>query len=129
MEVQEGKETGIEFQVIGCAMRVLNAIGHGLREKTYERGMIVELSLEGFEVADQVHFDVEYRGHTIDTYVPDLMLKGALIIEVKTVEAIIDEHLGQVINYLKITGIQKGLILNFKHPRLGWRVVTLKAKD
>lgn len=122
-------ETGIEFQVIGCAMRVLNAIGHGFREKTYERGMIVELSLEGFEVADQVHFDVEYRGHTIDTYIPDLMLRDTLIIEIKTVESIIDEHLGQVLNYLKITGIKKGLILNFKHPRLSWRIVTLKVDE
>ena len=85
---------------------------------------VVEMLLEGYEVEEQAQFNIEYRDHHIDTYIPDLMLREKLIIEIKTVETIIEEHLGQVINYLKISGITKGLILNFKHPKLGWRVVT-----
>jgi len=49
-----------------------------------------------------------------------------VIVEIKTVEAIIDEHIGQVLNYLRITGLEAGVVLNFKHPTLDWKKVVLQ---
>jgi len=107
-------------------MRVLNELGHGLREKTYERALCVEFRHNSLAVSAQKNYPVVYRGEKIDEYIPDLEVQGRLIVETKTVESITDEHMGQVINYLKITGLEAGLILNFKHPTLEWRKVVLQ---
>ncbi len=64
---------------------------------------------------------MDYKGHYIDDYIPDIEFPNRLIIELKTVDQIIDEHIGQVINYLKISGISAGLIFNFAHPKLQWK--------
>ncbi len=111
-------------------MAVLNELGHGLREKTYERALCVELRHQGLKFQQQHVYPVVYRGEHIDEYVPDLEVENRLIVEVKTVEKIIGEHIGQVLNYLKITGHQAGVILNLnlKHPRLEWEKVVLQER-
>ena len=119
-------EKELTFRVVGCAMAVLNALGHGLRERTYERALCVELTLQGLAFQQQHTYPVYYRGEHIDDYIPDLEVENRLIVEAKTVDQIIDEHLGQVLNYLKITGLEAGVILNFKHSKLEWRKVVLQ---
>lgn len=118
-------ENDLCFKVTGCAMEVLNGIGHGLREKTYERGLCVEFEEQGLSFSSQHRYSVFYKEQQIDEYIPDLEVEGRLIVEVKVVEAITDEHIGQVLNYLKITGMSAGLILNFKHAKLQWKKVVL----
>ncbi len=120
-------EKDLTFQVVGCAMAVLNEIGHGLREKTYERALCVEFKHQGISFKQQYSYPVFYRGERIDDYIPDLEAEGRLIVEVKTADKIIDEHIGQVLNYLKITGMEAGVILNFKHAKLDWKKVVLQA--
>ena len=107
-------------------MAVLNELGHGLREKTYERALCVEFSHAGISFEQQHLYPVFYRSEHIDDYIPDLEVEGRLIVETKTVESISDEHIGQVLNYLRITGIEVGLILNFKHARLESKRVVLQ---
>lgn len=107
-------------------MAVLNEIGHGLREKTYERALCVEFSHKGIQYAQQRIYPVYYRGIHVDDYIPDLEVEGRVIVEIKTVEQISNEHIGQVLNYLRITKHKEGIILNFKHSKLEWRKVTLK---
>ncbi len=124
--LSQGIEGPLVYQVTGCAMRVLNELGHGLREKTYERALCVEFRHNSLSVDSQKIYPVYYREEKIDEYIPDLEVEGRLIVETKTVETITEEHMGQVINYLKITGLQVGLILNFKHPKLEWRKVVLQ---
>lgn len=118
-------ENELCFKVTGCAMAVLNEIGHGLREKTYERGLCVEFEEQGLSYNSQHSYPVFYKDRQIDEYIPDLEVEGRLVVETKVVEAITDEHIGQVLNYLKITGMQVGLILNFKHAKLQWKKVVL----
>ena len=72
---------------------------------------------------------VIYKGHHIDSYIPDLEVENKLILELKTVEAICDENIGQILNYLKITGYEVGLILNFKHSKLEWKKVFLTQES
>ena len=109
-------------------MAVLNELGHGLREKTYERALCVEFRRQDVLFHQQRAYPVLYRGEQVDNYIPDLEVDQRLIVEVKTVEKIIAEHIGQVLNYLKITGLEGGVILNFKRPRLEWKKVVLQER-
>jgi GxxExxY protein len=126
---REWVEGELTHRVVGCAMAVLNELGHGLREKTYERAMCVELRHRVLPYQQQQVYPIHYRGEHIDDYIPDLQVDGRMIVEVKTVDRIIDEHIGQVLNYLRISGLEAGLILNFKRPKLEWRKVVLQGKE
>ena len=123
---REYVESELTYRVVGCAMAVLNELGHGLREKTYERALCVEFRHRGISFEVQHAYPVFYGGEHIDDYIPDLEVEGRLVVEVKTVESIVEEHIGQVLNYLRITGLEAGVILNFKHPKLQWKKVVLQ---
>ena len=122
-------ESDLVYKIAGCAMAVLNELGHGLREKTYERALCLEFKGQNIAFDSQHAHPVHYRGEHIDDYIPDLEVEGRVIVEIKTVEAITDEHVGQVINYLRITGCKAGVILNFKHSKLIWRKVVLSERS
>lgn len=119
------KHEDLTRKIIGSAMEVHNEIGHGLREKTYERALCKELSFRDIAFSQQSRYDVLYPGEKIDEYIPDLVVENTVIVEMKTVEKIADEHIGQVINYLRISGLEVGLIINFKHLKLQWKRVLL----
>lgn len=61
----------------------------------------------------------------MDVYIPDLIVDGDIVVDFKTVDAITNDHIGQMLNYLRITGLKVGLLVNFKHARLQWRKVIL----
>ena len=122
-------EKEMTYAVAGCAMAVLNELGHGLREKTYERALCVEFRHQGIRFEQQLAYPIYYRGEHIDDYIPDLQVENRLIIEIKTYDRIVMEHIGQVLNYLKITGLQAGIILNFKHPKLEWKKIVLQKRQ
>jgi len=110
-------------------MSVSNKLGHGLREKTYENALCVELSHQNLAFSQQSKYPVYYDGQLIDEYIPDLLVEEKVIIEIKTVDTIPDEHRGQLINYLRIANKEVGILLNFKHPRLQWeRLILTKNK-
>jgi len=113
------------FQVVGCALDVLNELGHGLHEKPYENALVVELGLRGIPSQQQPHFNVLYKGIQVGEYIPDLICYERLVVETKVTENISNQEMGQVLNYLKITELQVGLILNFKQSRLEWKRVVL----
>ena len=112
-------------RIIGSAMEVLNTLGHGLLEKPYENALVVESGLLGISCRQQPQFDVIYKGVKVGEYVPDLIAFDQVVVEAKVIERITDHEIGQVINYLKITGLRVGLILNFKRARLEWKRVVL----
>lgn len=115
-------ETG---QILACAFEVLNTLGHGLREKTYENALIVEFGLRSISVVQQARFPVEYKGVQVDEFVPDLIVFDRIVVDTKTIEQISQIEIGQMLNYLRITKLPVGLILNFKRPRLESRRVIL----
>ena len=121
----EKEKYDLVYQVVGYAMEVINELGHGLREKTYEKALIVEFQRNEAHFSQQKIYQVLYKNVHVDDYIPDLLVNDELIVEVKVAENICDEHIGQVINYLKISGCSLGLILNFKHPKLQWKRVIL----
>ncbi|MCK8604075.1 GxxExxY protein [Desulfoferrobacter suflitae] len=119
-------ESDLTYKVVGCAMAVVNVLGHGLREKTYERALCVEFENQGLSFQQQHIYPIYYRNQHIDDYIPDLEVESRLIVEVKTVDRIVDEHIGQVLNYLRISDLEAGVILNFKHPKLEWKKIVLQ---
>ena len=112
-------------RIVGCAMEVLNTLGHGLLEKPYENALIVEFGLQDIPFRQQPRFDVKYKSVKVGEYVPDLICFDQVVIDTKTIERITNNEIGQVMNYLKITGLRLGLLLNFKHAKLDWKRVVL----
>ena len=112
-------------RIIGCAMEVLNEIGHGFHEKIYENALVVEFELCAIPCEQQKPFDVVFKTKVVGTYVPDLICFGQIIVDTKTIECITDEERGKMINYLKVTGLQLGLLINFKHRKLEWERIVL----
>jgi len=112
-------------QIIGCAMEVLNGLGHGLLEKPYENALVVEFELRGIPFKQQPRFDVIYKNVKVGEYIPDLIAFDRVVVDTKVIEKITDLEIGQILNYLKITGLKVGLILNFKRPKLEWKRIVL----
>ena len=112
-------------RIIGCAMEVLNTLGHGLLEKPYENALVVEFGQQGIPCRQQPRFPVIYKSVNVGEYVPDLIAFDTIIVDTKAIEKIGNNEKAQMINYLKITGLRVGLILNFKHSKLEWERIVL----
>ncbi len=113
------------FQVVGCAIEVLNTLGHGLVEKPYENALVVEFLLRKIPFRQQPPFDVVYKGQKIGLFIPDLIAFDSLVVDTKVIDQITDHERGLMLNYLRITGLRVGVILNFKHPKLEWQRIAL----
>jgi GxxExxY protein len=113
------------YRIVGAAMEVLNALGHGLHEKPYENALVVEFGLLGIPCEQQSCFPVIYKTVQVSEYVPDLIAFGAVIVDAKVIDRITDHERGQMLNYLRITGLKVGLILNFKRAKLEWERIIL----
>jgi len=112
-------------EIIGCAFDVLNELGHGLNEKCYENAMVVEFGFRNISFEQQRQFEVVYKRHPVGLFIPDLIAFGQVIVDTKVIDRITDYERGQMLNYLRITKLKVGLILNFKHPRLEWERIVL----
>ena len=121
------EESALCYRIAGCAMAVLNALGNGLREKTYERALCIELERQGLAFDRQKSFPVRYAGQIVDEYIPDLLVEGRVIVEIKVADAICNEHIGQTLNYMRVAKLPVGIVLNFKHAKLQWQKVALSA--
>ena len=119
------KHEELTREVIGCAMEVLNELGHGLLEKPYENSLVVEFGLRGIAFRQQPRFDVVYKDVTVGEYIPDIVVADSVVVDAKVIEQITDHELGQMINYLKITRLPVGLIVNFKRAKLEWKRVVI----
>lgn len=120
-------EKDLVYKIIGCAMKVHKELGHGLREKTYERGICIEFVYENINFNQQKKYPVYYRGEIIDEFIPDLVVEKRIVVKIKTVTTISDEHRGQLLNYLRVTELLVGLIINFNHTKLQWERFVLET--
>ena len=115
----------LTHKIIGSAMEVLNGLGFGVNEKCYENALVHEFSLKNIPVNQQYRYDVLYKGVAVGTFIPDLIVDESVIVDAKCIDRITDQELGQMINYLRITKLPVGLILNFNHAKLEWQRVVL----
>jgi GxxExxY protein len=116
------------YAVVGCAIEVLNVRGHGLHEKIYENCLCVEFRLRNISYNQQERHQVLYKGELVGEYIPDLVVQQKLIVDTKTIDSITDHERGQMLNYLRITTLPVGIILNFKHARLEWEGLVLSGE-
>jgi len=108
----------LAYEVISAAMEVHRTLGPGFLESVYEEALCFELAERGIAFERQVEVSVKYKGHAVGKGRLDLLIEKKLIVELKTVEKIAPIHQAQVISYLKATGLQLGLLINFKVPML-----------
>ncbi len=115
------------YAITGAAMEILNTLGHGLNEKVYENALVVECRLRKIPFDQQPRFPVDYKGCRVGEFIPDLVLHGKIIVDTKTIDCITDHELAQMLNYLRVTGLTLGLIINFKHAKLEVKRVVLET--
>jgi len=115
--------------IIGCAFEVLNELGHGLNEKLYENSLVVEFKRRTIGFDQQRRFEVLYKGEHVGEFIPDLIAYEKVVMDAKCVDRMTDHERGQMVNYLRITKLPVGLILNFKHANLEWERIVLTTAD
>ena len=119
----------ITADIINAFYKVYNALGYGFLEKVYENAMAQELANRGHMVKQQVPIQVYYEAKVVGEYFADLLIDDKVILELKTAESIAKEHEAQLINYLKATKIEIGLLLNFgKEPQFKRKIFS-KQKE
>jgi len=113
------------YQIVACAIEVLNTLGHGIVEKPYENALVVEFGLRTIPFRQQPLFDVAYKGTKVGVFVPDLIAFDTIVVDTKVIDKITDHERGLMLNYLRITRLRVGVILNFKHRKLEWERLVL----
>lgn len=107
-------ENDISYKIRGAIFKVYNTLGPGLLESAYENALACELREAGLDVKEQVPLHFVYNGTKMDAgYRLDLLVEDKVIIEIKSVERILDVHHKQLITYLKLSGKKLGLLVNF----------------
>ncbi len=115
------KHEELSREVIGAAMAIMNELRPGLDEKLYERALKIEIEARGLGVEQQKSYPVVYRGHSIGTLIPDLIVEETLIVDTKVVSTFNDTHVSQMLGYLAITELDLALLINFKHAKIDWK--------
>ena len=100
-------------EIIAAFYEVYNSLGYGFLERVYQNALYQELMRRGFKCEAQHKIKVYFKGHEVGEYFADLLVNGHIILELKAVDSICNEHELQLINYLKATEIEVGLLLNF----------------
>ena len=112
-------------KILKAYYNVHNELGFGFLEKVYENALFIELKSLGVKCERQKPIDVFYKGEKVGTYFADIVVEDIIMMELKAVEGIVKEHEFQLINYLKATEMQVGLLLNFgKKPEFRRKVFT-----
>ena len=110
----------ITTKIIAAFYTVYNCLGCGFLEKVYENALVLELRSRGFKVEQQVPIQVYYQAQLVGQYFADLLIQDKIVIELKAAEEIIKAHEAQLVNYLKATNLEVGLLLNFG-PKPGFK--------
>ena len=118
MNSDRPERDAVSERIIACAFTVANTLGSGFLEKVYENALAFELRAAGFAVEQQRPIGVTYKGVLAGEYFADLLVEGAILIELKTAQALDGTHRAQCINYLRATGKRLCLLINFGRPRI-----------
>lgn len=111
--------------IIGAAFRVSNTLGAGFIEKVYENALLHELTKWKVAVLQQHDIQVRYDGAVVGEFFADLLVENRIVIELKAVKALDDAHSAQCINYLKSTGLDTCILINFGKPRIEFKRIVL----
>lgn len=123
--IADYKYSDLTEKIIKCFYKVYNALGYGFLEKVYQNALLIELHNAGLFVQAQKQIKVFYNESVVGEYYADIIVNDCVILELKAAEAVVEEHEFQLINYLKATDIEVGLLLNFgKKPEIRRKIFT-----
>jgi len=112
--------------IIKACFEVIGQLGHGFAEAVYQRAPTLELQEAGIQVDREVRSPVLYKGQEVGIFVADLIANQSVIIELKALDAALQPvHFGQCLNYMRVSAIPTGLVVNFGRPRIEWRRLSL----
>ncbi len=120
------------YRIMGACFEVYKEKGSGFVEPVYQECLSLELAIQEIPFAEQMTLPLAYKGHALkQVYKPDFICFGKIILEIKAVSNLTDEHRAQVHNYLKATGHKLGLLVNFGHyPKVEWeRIVRERERN
>ena len=124
------KHSDLTDKIIRAYYNVYNKLGYGFLEKVYENAMMMELPKFGLECRNQFPIKVYYDEKPIGDYYADILVNGLIIIELKATESLCEEHECQLVNYLKATELEVGILFNFgKKPQFKRKVLTKEFKN
>ena len=112
-DCQDFKYKGLTEEIIEIFYRVYNKLGYGFLEKVYENAMMIELKRAGIPAVSQFAIKVLYEGEVIGEYYADILVDNKVIVEIKAARSLVKENEAQLLNYLKATAIEVGLLVNF----------------
>jgi len=116
-------------KVLSGVFEVSNTLGAGFLEKVYQRALLRELTLRGVRATPEASFPVLYQGHSVGEYFADLLVEGALVVELQCAERLANEHTAPCLNYLRASGRTVCLLVNFQKSKVEWKRVVLGFTD
>jgi GxxExxY protein len=121
MNTDERGFDSLTERVLAAVFEVSNTLGAGFLEKVYERALLIELSSCGIRATAQASFAVTYKGQYVGEYYADILVEDVLVVELKCVERLANEHTAQCLNYLRASGRTLCLLVNFQKPKVEWK--------
>jgi GxxExxY protein len=122
---EHGCLNSLTEKVLAAVFEVSNTLGAGFLEKVYERVLLKELGTRGIRAKAQASFAVMYKGCSVGEYFADILVADVLVIELKCVDHLANEHVAQCLNYLRASGMELCLLINFQKPKVEWRRIIL----
>ncbi len=107
--------------ILGCCFEVMRELGPGFLEKIYKNALFLALREKGMQVEIEQPYEVIFRGQMIGRYSADLVVSQTVIVELKCCDSLIGEHQAQLFNYLKVSRLPIGLLVNFRRRKLEWK--------
>lgn len=107
--------------VLNCCFEVMRELGPGFLERVYKNALLIAMKQKGLQVEIEQPFEVVFRGNVIGRYSADLVVGQTVIVELKCCESLVSEHQAQLFNYLKVSRLPVGLLVNFRHRKLEWK--------
>lgn len=114
-------------EILTCCFEVMKELGPGFLERIYKNALLIAMKQKGLHVEVEQPFEVDFRGVVIGRYSADLVVEKTVIIELKCCEGLIREHQAQLFNYLKVSQLPVGLLVNFRRWKLEWKRLQLDA--
>ena len=121
----DGNNDSLTERVLGAVFEVSNNLGSGFLEKVYERALLRELSLRGIRASSQASLTITYKGQCAGEYFADILVEDVLLVELKCVDRLANEHTAQCLNYLRASGRTRCLLVNFQKPKVEWKRIAL----
>lgn len=107
--------------ILNCSFEVMKELGPGFQERIYKNALLITMKQKGLRVEVEQPFEVAYRGIIIGRYSADLVVEKTVIVELKCCESLVREHQAQLFNYLKVSQLPIGLLINFRRRKLEYK--------